>query len=165
MKYIEIEKLRVEIERRLAAYQKNFDNADNKIARLSTDGRISSLKALLPFIDSLQQEPTPDTDVLHTKLVNLLKTYRIGEETAITLADRIADTYGAQRYMDGICDGLKQEQPNIDLEEEVKEYFKGYWPGMKTPEACNHQMVFTPPAIMRMIEHFYELGLNTRKED
>lgn len=112
MKYIDTDKLRVEIERRLAAYQKNFDKADNKIARLSTDGRIASLKALLPFIDSLQQE-----------------------------------------------------QPNIDMEEEVKEYFKGYWPGMKTPEACNHQMVFTPPAIMRMIEYFYELGLNTRKEE
>jgi hypothetical protein len=162
MKYIDAEKLKAEIERRLAAYQKNFDNADNKIARLSTDGRISSLKALLPFINSLQQEPTPDTDVLHTKLVNLLKTYRIGEETAITLADRIADTYGAQRYMDGLCDGLKQEQPNIDLEEEVKKYFEGYWPGMKTPEACNHQMVLTPPAIMRMIEHFYELGKNSK---
>lgn len=59
---------------------------------------------------------------------------------------------------------LQQEQPDINLEEEVKKYFDGYWPGMKTPEACNHQMVFTTPAIMRMIEHFYELGLNARKE-
>ena len=41
------------------------------------------------------------------KLVNLLKSYRIGEETAISLANRIADTYGAQRYMDGLCDGEK----------------------------------------------------------
>lgn len=60
---------------------------------------------------------------------------------------------------------LQQEQPDINLEEEVKKYFDGYWPGMKTPEACNHQMVFTTPAIMRMIEHFYELGLNARKEE
>lgn len=59
---------------------------------------------------------------------------------------------------------LQQEQPDINLEEEVKKYFDGYWPGMKTPEACNHQMVFTTPAIMRMIEYFYELGLNARKE-
>ena len=57
------------------------------------------------------------------------------------------------------------EQPEVDLEEEVVKYFQGYWPGMKTPEACNHQMVFTTPAIMRMIEHFYELGLNARKEE
>ena len=55
-KYIPAEKLIAEIERRIAAYQKNFDKADNKIARLSTDGRIASLKALLPFITSLQQE-------------------------------------------------------------------------------------------------------------
>jgi hypothetical protein len=66
-------------------------------------------------INSLQQEPTPDTDILHTELVNLLKIYRIGEETARTMADRIADTYGSQRYMDGLCDGLKQEQPEMDL--------------------------------------------------
>lgn len=62
-------------------------------------------------------------------------------------------------------DSLQQEQPEVDLEEEVKKYFEGYWPGMKTPEACNHQMVLTPPAIMRMIEHFYELGINARKEE
>ena len=55
-KYIDAEKLIAEIERRIAAYQKNFDKADNKIAKLSTDGRIASLKEILPFITSLQQE-------------------------------------------------------------------------------------------------------------
>lgn len=56
MKYIDAEKLIAEIKRRIAAYQKNFDKADNKIAKLSTDGRIASLKGILPFITSLQQE-------------------------------------------------------------------------------------------------------------
>lgn len=61
-KYIDAEKLIAEIERRIAAYQKNFDKADNKIAKLSTDGRIAGLKALLPFITSLQQEQ-PEVDL------------------------------------------------------------------------------------------------------
>lgn len=56
MKYIDAERLEAEIERRIAAYQKNFDKADNKIAKLSTDGRIASLKGILPFITSLQHE-------------------------------------------------------------------------------------------------------------
>ena len=55
-KYIDAERLKAEIERRIAAYQKNFDKADNKIAKLSTDGRIASLKGILPFIISLTQE-------------------------------------------------------------------------------------------------------------
>lgn len=62
MKYIDAGKLIAEIERRIAAYQKNFDKADNKIAKLSTDGRIASLKEILPFIDSLQQEQ-PEVDL------------------------------------------------------------------------------------------------------
>lgn len=52
--YIDKSALVAEIERRIAAYQKNFDKADNKIARLSTDGRIQSLKELLFFINTLE---------------------------------------------------------------------------------------------------------------
>lgn len=63
MKYIDAEKLIAEIERRIAAYQKNFDKADNKIAKLSTDGRIASLKGILPFITSLQQEQPDNEDI------------------------------------------------------------------------------------------------------
>ena len=58
---------------------------------------------------------------------------------------------------------LKQEQSEINLEEEVKKYFQGYWPGTKTPEQCNTDMHFTPLAITRMVKHFYELGKNARK--
>lgn len=56
-----------------------------------------------------KQEVPKDAETLTAKLVNLLKSYRIGEETATTLANRIADTYGAQRYLDGVCDASKQE--------------------------------------------------------
>lgn len=62
MKYIDAERLEAEIERRIAAFQKNFYKADNKIAKLSTDGRIASLKEILPFITSLQHEQ-PEVDL------------------------------------------------------------------------------------------------------
>ena len=51
--YIDKSAVKAEIERRITAYQKNFDKADNKIARLSTDGRMQSLKELLSFLDTL----------------------------------------------------------------------------------------------------------------
>ena len=66
--------------------------------------QISWLKSLRPQSKQMISE---DTEVLMTKLINLLKSYRIGEETATTLANRIADTYGTQRYMDGLCDSGK----------------------------------------------------------
>lgn len=60
-----------------------------------------------------KQEVPADTEVITAKLVNLLKSYRIGEETATGLANRIADTYGTQRYLDGLCDGKKDKwKPN-----------------------------------------------------
>lgn len=52
--YIKKSAVVAEIERRITAYQKNFDKADNKIARISTDGRIQSLKSILSFINTLE---------------------------------------------------------------------------------------------------------------
>ena len=46
----------------------------------------------------------------------------------------------------------------VDLEEDVKKYFGGLWPGIETAEQCNTDMHFTPLAIMRLVNHFYELG-------
>jgi len=53
----------------------------------------------------------------------------------------------------------------VDLEEDVKKYFGGLWPGIETPEQCNTDMHFTPPAIMRLVKYAYELGFNARKEE
>lgn len=44
------------------------------------------------------------------------------------------------------------------IEEELKKYFQGHWPGTETAEQCNTDLHFTPPAIVRLAEHFYELG-------
>lgn len=53
-----------------------------------------------------------------------------------------------------IIDSLQQEQTEVDLEQEVISYFQGMWPGID----ANTTMSFTPPAIMRLVKHFYELG-------
>lgn len=40
------------------------------------------------------------------------------------------------------------------IEEEIKDYFQGYWPGTETVEQCNTDLHFTPPAIIRLARHF-----------
>lgn len=160
MKYIDAEKLKEEIQRLKQPFKKDIE-----------DGVYPTyLCALLDFdelIDSLQQKPIPDTDVLQTELINLLKKYRIGEETARTIADRIADTYGTQRYMDGLCDGLneedlKQEQRDVDLEREIDNEWKKCNPideGMGVETANIHIEAFDMIA-----RHFCEFGKKDMKE-
>jgi hypothetical protein len=46
------------------------------------------------------------------------------------------------------------EQTEVDLEQEVISYFQGMWPGIDS----NMPMKFMPPAIMRLVKHFYGLG-------
>lgn len=118
-KHIDADRLRAVIKRQIRLEELNFASLGGGGQTFCTN----TLEWVLKQIDSLQQEPTTDTDVLHTELVNLLKTYSIGEETARTMADRIADTYGAQRYTDGLCDGLNEE--DTKKEQEQSESSKG----------------------------------------
>jgi len=46
------------------------------------------------------------------------------------------------------------ESYDNDLLKEIERYFQGYWPGIETSEQCNTDMHFTPPAIVRLAEHF-----------
>ena len=75
--YIDKAVIVAEIERRISAYQANFNKADNKIAKLSTDGRIQGLKSFLSFLNTLEVK-----EVEHKK-----------SDDIKTLAHMWADTY------------------------------------------------------------------------
>lgn len=94
---------------------------------------INRFKSLRP---QPKQEIPADTEVLLAKLVNLLKKYRIGEETAKDLANRIADSYGVQRYLDGLCDETKPHwKPSLstaDLENNLGDIQDNYYD-------CSHE--------------------------
>lgn len=45
------------------------------------------------------------------------------------------------------------EKDQAELEQAVKEYFRGHWPDTTTAEGCNTQMSFTPSAILRLARH------------
>lgn len=74
----------------------------------------------------------------------------------------ISVTHFAEELL-SVIDSLQQEQPSEDLESEIEKYFQGLWPGMKTAEQCNTDLHFTPPAIMRLARHFYELGKKSKE--
>ena len=69
--YIPKSALVAEIERRITAYQKNFDKADNKIAKLSTDGRMQSLKELLSFLDTLEVKEVEENKLPNPRFPHL----------------------------------------------------------------------------------------------
>ena len=105
-KYIDTEKLIVELTKMQfelnATYRK--PQSDNIVKAISLE-----YDDVISLVTSLQQEPPEDTDALRAKLVNFLLRNDIQEDKAKYLADRISDTYGAQRYMDGLCDEAKEE--------------------------------------------------------
>lgn len=53
---------------------------------------------------------------------------------------------------------------NNSLEEEIKSYFQGYWPGTETEEQCNTDLHFTPLAILRLAKHFAKWGAEHLKK-
>lgn len=53
----------------------------------------------------------------------------------------------------------------MNTEKELKNYFEGLWSGMETPEQCNTSLTFTPVAIKRIVEHFYNLGQKDKMDE
>lgn len=149
-----LEKLKAEIER-IQGYAKAYLCGSEGQAELSpTQYRMEGAEAfclsILSFIDSLQQEQQVLPGI---------------EDPGIPGKDFIPVEWLDACEMYGKWKIVKQEQPEVDLEKEIQKYFQGHWPGMETPEQCNTDMHFTPPAIMRLVKYAYELGLNARKEE
>ena len=148
-KYIDADLLRKEIEKK-SHEEQGFRSEDSEY------GYRSCARDLLAFIDYLQQEQR-ETDEDDGKFVKIL----VRKEFA-GLFQRLGDEIqaGQSSFVRAMN---RQEQPEIDLETEIINYFQGLWPGIETPEQCNTDMHFTPSAIMRLARYFYELGINARK--
>jgi len=61
---------------------------------------------------------------------------------------------------------LLQEQPEVDLKKEIDKYFAGWMQGA-SDEGCfnSDSQLVSIYDCHRIARHFYELGLNARKED
>lgn len=170
-KYIPAEKLIAEIETWIDIAEKRINNnapiehpetideeklkylqktRESKITWL--DGQEEALKKVLSIITSLQQEqPTKGYD---EKYLN----------EKITKAKKSWDGVDVDKYMDDV---RGREQPEIDLEKEIDNYiadnFSEAHDGVLLSDASGTELMITD--ISLIARHFYELGLNARKEE
>lgn len=107
-KYIDAELLRKDIEKHIKEIK---DAAVRFTPNLGFfDAKLSGIYDVMNIIDSPQQEQ-PDTDGLCLELADFLTKNDVPEEKAKFLANRISNEYGSKKYLEGLCDGIKQEQP------------------------------------------------------
>ena len=146
MKYIDAEKLRAEIERRLIGYDPDYTSAG------------SELKKLLSFITSLQQEQ-PEADGDDGKFVKILVRKEFAEQFQ-RLGDEIQA--GQSSFFAAIN---PQEQPEVELEKEMDKYYSRWMQGA-SDEGCFNEdcQLISIYDCRRIALHFYKLGLNARKE-
>lgn len=188
MKYIDAEKLIAELTKMQfdlnAAYRK--PQSDNIVRAISLE-----YDDILSLVDSLQQE---QPEGLHfTPLNRLIQKIPSGNwnDTVNNYAKKLRDCLIKEGYrkdaevlqgyisymngnnvpmatMDGqeqpqVADASKMVQPEVDLEKEIKRFLsnatkmnKGEWRGKYAISEIGFRAV---------AHHFYELGLNARKED
>ena len=149
MRYIDANKLLAEIEQKISICEKQRSDAiEIECYNLAdyASARIGELRVIQETIASLQQEQP------------------VGEEYAIEIGKGVHTLrVGSQSDIDHLIHQEKQEQPKVDLEEFDKEVTKLWGRCAAEPNdsiACLHIETFNEIA-----RHFYELGLNARKED
>ena len=161
MKYIDAEKLIDELTKMQfelnAAYRK--PQSDNIVRAISLE-----YDDVISLITSLQQDPK----ALMLEMCN--QSY--WEDRGYIMIPPNVTLKGIESLLESVrhtikCNeehGIKEhEQPEVDLDKEIKEYFKG-WTETDEGIACHYQYVDLNTC--RGIAHyFYELGINARKEE
>lgn len=151
-KYIDAEKLKAKIKHlKLDVYDEahQFDL-----------GARSSLAYLEDFIDSLQQEQPIGIHDIGVEGENGVNASDLPECQNVFKV--LSKPMQVIRKCEETEKSALKKCEEVDLEKEIEIYFQGLWPGMETAEQCNTDMHFTPPAIMRLARHFYELGKNAK---
>lgn len=161
--YIDAEKLKEEL------YEIRQDWLDDStVLEAELDAVKCVLSSIDYTIDSLQQEQPTNTDNLCSELADFLIRNDIQEEKAKSLANRIADEYGSKRYIDGLCDGFKEEQSKIlevkdgNLEKEISDYLTSYHLHIKDGGRVVFDNNDSPNFmcdIRHIAKHFFELGI------
>ena len=80
------------------------------------------------------------------------------------LSNRYIDTEGYENELLEIINSLQQEQPEVDLAEEIDTYIREL-PGVHSFDNGMMWWKGTYKSIKLLASHFYELGLNAGKEE
>jgi len=186
MKYIDAEKLKAEIERRIKSVEScPFIEAEFG-AEMKREGKVQAYNEILSFINSLQQEqPKFNVGDLVVSKKNPHLTYKI---LATNIPNELGKTdYKVEIFTDGkpgILDEphnihlissdriedwgelVQQEQSEVSLEREIRDYFsKWNYNFYNSVITMDNDIVATLSSIQNVARHFYELGLNARKEE
>lgn len=143
MKYIDSEKLIAEIERLYDEHSSKYEIDEAAIV----------LDKLEDFIASLQQEQPNKYETALEKARKWMPNVNQGGHAILIdifpeLGEGLDPRYG----------GRKQEQPEVDFEEEWDKFED--W--MESYNRGDYPTCYSPKQIAR---HFYELGINARKEE
>ena len=164
-KYIDAEKLIAEIERLQKFNNSMSSSAINSNMRNFYDGCEDCCKRLLSFITSFHQEqPMPNS----TQLIELWHK----DKEMLKENDFRDDPWrlACNAFLCGFGRGLmvKQKQPEVDLEKEVKSYIKDNFTitdeAAQIPEE-DRMYSWGEDDMVAFAHHFYELGLKVRKEE
>ena len=151
MKYIDAEKLIAEIEDRL-----HCNGAFDEVGDYGwhyDKGMVDAYNHIKEFITSLQQEQ-PEVD-----LVAELK-HHISTTPKEQLEKEWKELEPWGNIGPTVQEFLYGKQPEVDLEKEIEEW----WQNWVSPPR-NEYAVFNKEEFINIVRHFYELGLNARKEE
>lgn len=166
-KYIDAERLKAEIERR---------KADAKLYDMS-GGDAPIYDELLSLLDSLQQEQqdchTVEEWMQHIKNSDQLTKDIFSKGPYDVLYDALnhpyQHCYDAIKEFGELCfqtgvNSVKQKQPEVDLEEEIKNYFKGFYMDLTDQGYIlkNSDGSVGLMSVKNIARHFYEFGKNSK---
>lgn len=169
MKYIDAKKLIAEIERHIKHYKK-LDRDDFK------NGELYICQELLSFVKSLRQEQpdchTVEDWIQHIKNADQLTKDIFSKGPYDVLYDALnhpyRHCYDAIKEFGELCfqtgvNSVKQEQPEVDLKKEVKEWME-LMVGASFPEQDGDFISEEDyrSVIRQTAYHFYELGLKSK---
>lgn len=159
MKYIDSEKLIAEIGRRESEIKSQIAELGNfESNEIGLFNYLDLYDDILSFITSLQQ----DKEALELEMC----AEYWWEERGWIMIPPNTTLKGIESLLEQIKKKLQQEQPEVDLEKEIDEYF-ALWRQGASDEGCfnaNSQLVSIYDCY-RIAHHFYELGRNARKEE
>lgn len=160
-KYIDADKLKAEIERyentAIDAYNPKGEDAD------FWHGKVVACEDIKTFIDSLQQEQPIQVCTLTWKDINDLE--RIINNVHYEFRNGIGEKSFGEEVLERFREERDEQEPEEDLEKEVSKWWDAFFkePDFKFRKHRAH--IVTNDEIIKLARHFYELGLNARKEE
>lgn len=107
-----------------------------------------------------------DADLLRRKIAEQMESVpREVGRGADTITSKGYGMMEAFQIVRSIIDSLQQEQQEVDLEKEIEKYCRIYYNCNYPDQTQNGRCSPVMPHIVEAARHFYELGLNARKEE